>query len=515
MKRLVCALLLLVLLAFAGCSGEKPIHVVYSDPAMESAAQTVADALAGWTDQSVTASPDGPGKGYNVVLSVQGMKDGNGLRPQDYLVTFEKGTMNIIGGSVEALETAGKLLGKKVLEGCSQQDIFSGNKTAFQGWSAAYRIGAMEVGGRELYEFVIVADANSQPAKELQSIIANQGGYDLPIVSAQQYKQGDPAFIFQSGHTSRGDELSKSLQEDQHLLKIEGLQIYFLSWSQEKEHLPYKMFLAKYWEYSYVRQKAGQWDAVFNETVQMKFTTKLEGEKEYQSVMNQVLKIHPLDDWYCQQGACTDGKYGYFILVGRKFAQDETGKIVKVDLSTWETVAISDALPTYHSNDMTYNPTTGKLYVVHNKPQRTKVSVIDPETLTVENIVTLGQEIYCMSYSPERGQYVIGHSSTDSTFSILDQDFSHVKLLRGPVTGHLTQGCDADGNYIYAVRSEKDNDKGNKIFLFDWNGKGQGSVLLSEQTEAENMFHIDELWYISFFDSGNTCFETIAYKEIP
>ncbi len=195
------------------------------------------------------------------------------------------------------------------------------------------------------------------------------------------------------------------------------------------------------------------------------------------------------------QGACTDGKYAYLIFENNKVTPHMC-KIVKVDLSTLNVVKTSEPLPIDHGNDITYNTKTGELFVSHNSPNRTHVSTIDPETLTVKKLTVIDTEIYGITYRESNDTFCLGVSHCYD-FTIHSSDFELIKRYPGK-TGYTKQGVDSDEKYIYFSQY-----KTNCIFVYDWDGNFINEIAVPEQSmELEAIFHIDDVFYITFIKSG-------------
>ena len=198
-----------------------------------------------------------------------------------------------------------------------------------------------------------------------------------------------------------------------------------------------------------------------------------------------------------QQGSCTDGTYAYMILESQT---DYKGSLWKVDLADGHVVNCVYGLPIGHGNDMTYNPKTGMLIVVHNKPDYDTISMIDPETLEIVETRKLTQNMFCITYNEERDQYVVGISG-GYNFSILDADFNVVAFKVARNTGLVTQGADCDSRYIYFPQCSKDNSV-NRIQVYDWDGNYIDYIRVSGYQEIESMFHVDDDLYICFNAQG-------------
>ena len=213
------------------------------------------------------------------------------------------------------------------------------------------------------------------------------------------------------------------------------------------------------------------------------------------------------DGYAVAQGACSDGTYGYFALCNTNANIDgafmEAAKIVKMDMSTWEVVAVSDPVRTFHSNGMCYNSKIGKLLVVHNKPEYQKISVIDPDTLQVEKVVTIDRYIQSIGYSEARDQYVV-RISGGWDFAILDADFREVDFLQTGVRTPLgTQCMTCDDEYIYMLDSGVTKMPGYECFtVYDWEGNYLGVYRIPSVQESEAIIIHQGTFYLTFYN-GN------------
>ena len=252
------------------------------------------------------------------------------------------------------------------------------------------------------------------------------------------------------------------------------------------------------------------------------------------------------DDTWAVQGVCSDGTYLYAAI-----EQEETVgvtfngcKILKVKLDTWETVAISDLLPTDHSNEMTYNPNTGKIYITHcmssgvfeettglnkdNGPYA--VSVVDPSDLDkVERVIQLLDTtaytgttgIYALAYGSTQGYYVAGCTGFRFGFladsgEIGNEDYT-IKETTMPSTGmtgftgytsYTKQGVYANDTTIY-TNNWNDKEQMNLITLYDWSGNYNGTDYVVDQNgnaftqESESMFEYNGDMYIACIPTGH------------
>jgi len=213
-------------------------------------------------------------------------------------------------------------------------------------------------------------------------------------------------------------------------------------------------------------------------------------------------------NYHVQQGSCTDGKYAYLILENQV---DHLGSIWKYDMSDWSLVNHVYGLEIDHGNDMTYNPKIGMLVVVHNAPNYTRLSLVDPDTLSVVKTWDQPRQMYSITYNEARDQYAVGISGTYD-FAILDADFNEFAYYRGQDTGLVKQGMDSDDNYIYFPQNKKDNSV-NRVQVYDWTGSFITSIRVSAFQEIESMFHVGDDVYLAFNASGSYLYKADLQPE--
>ena len=209
-----------------------------------------------------------------------------------------------------------------------------------------------------------------------------------------------------------------------------------------------------------------------------------------------------------QQGACTDGAYGYFILESQAVFK---GSIWKVDLTDYQVVDKAFGLEIDHGNDIAYNPKTKSLIVANNKPNYQTLTFVDPETLAVTGSVTLQRKMYSVCYEESRDQYVVGISGSYD-FAVLDGEFSEVAYYSGQDTGLVKQGMDCDSQYIYFPQNSQDETV-NVIMVYDWEGNYINQIKVKSFQEIESMFHVGEDVYIAFTGGGSHVYRASLTKE--
>lgn len=204
-------------------------------------------------------------------------------------------------------------------------------------------------------------------------------------------------------------------------------------------------------------------------------------------------------DHTVMQGGCSDGTYMYLILENNEEATDI---ITKVDMSTWEIVKQSEALPLHHGNGMGYNSKTNKLFVSHNTGAVKDVSIVNPDTLKIEKTFSLEYGIYGIAYNEKRDCYVIGLSGL-SAFAVLDSNFVELGYYEGNDLDLANQSVSCDDNYIYVGNSGVTTNPGMEVVkVYNWMGEYQGIFRVDSVSEQEAFIPINGKNYITFF-TGN------------
>ncbi len=217
-------------------------------------------------------------------------------------------------------------------------------------------------------------------------------------------------------------------------------------------------------------------------------------DKDNSLNLTKIRDIDSIENHKVLQGACTDGTYAYVVLENQTVSPS-VDIIRKYNISTWEPVKDSQPLAIDHGNDLCYNSKTGMLVAVHNAPNKTRISFINPDTLEVTETKTIGYSFYSITYNATLDRYVLGISD-GFNFVIVDSDFKYVgkRFIIGHVTGYTKQGMDSDDKYIYFVQSGL-----NCIVVYDWDGNYIKTIFLTGiEDETEAIFHIGPSFYVTF-----------------
>lgn len=212
----------------------------------------------------------------------------------------------------------------------------------------------------------------------------------------------------------------------------------------------------------------------------------------------QPYSVLPMDGYSVGQGAVSDGTYGYFLLSGG----DGTNCLIyKIDMRTWEVVK-TNVIAVEHGNGVAYNPNTNKLVVSHCTPNPELVSIVNPDTLEVEEVLDLGRGVQSITYNAKHGMYVIRVNGTWD-MALLDENFEEVAYFKG-VNSNLGKQCiSCDDDYIYRLDSGVIADPGTEaIVVYDWDGNYVGVYRVNSTQETEALIVYNGEYYITFYQTG-------------
>lgn len=213
------------------------------------------------------------------------------------------------------------------------------------------------------------------------------------------------------------------------------------------------------------------------------------------------------------QGSATDGKYSYYILYNRKV---EKCKIVKVRNSDWKVIKVSAGLPLDHGNDMTYNPDTKRLIVLHSTGNAKRLSIIRTDTLKIESYkdVKVSSILFgatqeeakaitgfsAIAYNQKRKQYVV-HLGKSGQVLILDVTMEPVKYIHlSRKNNYINQGIEVTDDYILIGQSPKySSQKYNILSVYDWDGTYISMLQVKRGQELESLYRTGNNFYASFY----------------
>ena len=209
------------------------------------------------------------------------------------------------------------------------------------------------------------------------------------------------------------------------------------------------------------------------------------------------------------QGACTDGKYAYYMMVSK---YNQKGRVLKVKLSNQKLVKRGPVIDIHHANGMTYDSKRDRLLAVGYGKWRNKLFIIDPKSLTlvsekkvkypydIKGVTEaskkngLGAIAYVQRYdvfvARSRGS---GKTTGDASFKndiwvINAENLKVIGHIYTKVTGKypsLYQSMDADERYVYFLLSPGYGQRKNIILALDWNSEHLLPVVNGEKKFVE------------------------------
>ncbi len=215
------------------------------------------------------------------------------------------------------------------------------------------------------------------------------------------------------------------------------------------------------------------------------------------------------------QGACYGKGFMYYILWNR---DKDKCRIAKMNFSTRQVVRVSEDLPLYHGNDMTFNTRTGRLIVSHARPDRKRLSVIDAGTLKIIATKTINlpsdlpgikpkrlrehggyNGFNTIAYNEQRDQYVIQIYGTRD-FVYLDSNFRPIRYQRlYKWARQVYQTMDTVGDYVVIANSYESGKPYNVLSVYDWNGKYLSQIKLNKGMELEAILHDGSGFYLTYY----------------
>jgi hypothetical protein len=184
------------------------------------------------------------------------------------------------------------------------------------------------------------------------------------------------------------------------------------------------------------------------------------------------------------QGGCSDGERYYYQALMHYELSDRTKDyscIAKIDLRTKQIIKYSGILHLDHANDITYHSKRNLLMVTNNKPNFTRITLIDPDSLDVVGYEEAPVPLYALEYNKSRDMFVAGISGKRE-FCFLDGDLKLIDDKRYRTIEAddrcTKQDICADNNLLYFIlwdgRHKDADDFQNRVTIYDWDGNYRG-----------------------------------------
>lgn len=220
------------------------------------------------------------------------------------------------------------------------------------------------------------------------------------------------------------------------------------------------------------------------------------------------------------QGACTDGKYAYYLMDTMK---NEHGRILKIRIKDNKKIAVSKVIKTHHGNGMTFDTKRNRIVVVGRKKYENYLTIINAKTLkkvsdkkiyypkklkgATKAVLKAKKGFSAISYIPEKDCYIVQIRERHD-FMVLNGKLKPQRyIITNKDYSGTYQAIDADTHYVYVVLSPKDKKQpSNIIAIFNWKGKFIKKLKSHVPYESENLYHIDtnkgSIFYMSIYKSG-------------
>ena len=510
----LAGLLIMAVLACAACGGSggkenNKVAVVIGDEADRGAAEQIKNALG--DDVELVTDEEETGAAVEILVGTTNRERSQtlakGIREKDCWVRFGEDSIVIQGGTQEKLTEAVQWFVENAAPGYEESGVLPSTSDSDYLGYGIYSMQSLTIDGSGIYEYSIVTKdgQETEAALFLQQHIAGMSDYTLPIIAPSALADGQKAIILGSSGARDAADKVGGLDQKEYLAEAEGDSLYLCAWDETKENIVVSMFLGETLGCQFVSDTPSKANMAL-ENYSFKFTTAFDGSDKFRSMTSPVTRLEAINEFNVLQGGCTDGTYAYYILQDQKLASGNC-IIVKMDVNTWETLAVSDPLPLDHGNGITYVPSRKQFLVANCDPDPTKVTWVDAETLTVVSQKTLPYSVYALSYNESRNMYA-GYGLS-KVMMMIDEGLNVTESYNGLASSYTTQGYDVDDDYVYIVSCTS-----NYIHVCDWEGHWIQTIPIKINTEMENMISFDDLHYTSFLNAGADICMTIFYRII-
>ena len=205
------------------------------------------------------------------------------------------------------------------------------------------------------------------------------------------------------------------------------------------------------------------------------------------------------------QGFTTDGEYFYVVLLSKKLVNydDQATKILKISMNDYKIVAQKDFGLIGHSNSLTYNSKTKKIYIAPLWKNWKTIYECDTDLNNLKKInlynidgsIIKDKEFRSVTYLPELDQYIVVFE--DYLLGYFDSEFKLIKYLKLNKSTRRTtiQALSTDGNNLYVVTNVFGGKpflvKENHIIIYDMDGNYIDTYIFTDEfgyhTELEQI----------------------------
>lgn len=201
------------------------------------------------------------------------------------------------------------------------------------------------------------------------------------------------------------------------------------------------------------------------------------------------------------QGACTDGKYIYQAFSHQVESTKEGNYIFKIDAKTYEVID-KVALTAGHMNDMTYNSRINKIVSADSASATSKsymVTIIDPETLEVEEKINIGKGIYIYSIDYDAVNDIYYAGRYDKSIIVFDSKFNIINEISVDFEDYTKQSIVYNDGKLFVLLYGTKVSKPNIIRCYSTNGNFLYDYEIGiDEGEPESLFKLNGKFHVTY-----------------
>ena len=219
------------------------------------------------------------------------------------------------------------------------------------------------------------------------------------------------------------------------------------------------------------------------------------------------------------QGFTTDGKYFYVGILSNNKEIEKHTKILKIRIDDFKIVKEKDLGTIGHSNSLTYNPKTQKIYTAPLWKNWKTIYEFDTDLNNLKKVslynnnglVIIGKEFRSVTYLLDEDKYIVVTDNTSLVY--FDSNFKIIKTFKTsmPLRVTTTQALSYDGINLFSVTNlfagKPFVPKENYIFVYDLNGNYIDKYVFSK--EFGNKYELEQITFC-----GGQCYGLSGHNGI-
>lgn len=212
------------------------------------------------------------------------------------------------------------------------------------------------------------------------------------------------------------------------------------------------------------------------------------------------------------QGFTADDEYFYVALLSKGPEINKHTLILKIRISDFKIIKYKDLGKIGHSNSLTYNPKTKKIYSAPIWKNWKCIFEFDTDLDNLREVylykengdIIKDKQYWSVTYLPSLDQYMVKYSGT--YLGYFDSDFKLVKNLRlldslNLEKGNSSQALSTDEENLYSVTNKK---LSNYILIYDMEGHYVDNYLFVE--EFGRKVELEQITFVNGKCYGLACF---------